>query len=66
MKLTAKQRTALPKSSFGLPGSRKYPMPDDSHARNALARVAQQVRKGNISESSAAKVRAKAHRKLAD
>jgi hypothetical protein len=46
-KLTAKTRQSLPKSSFALPGKGKgpkgagsgsYPIPDASHARNALAR----------------------------
>jgi hypothetical protein len=49
-KLTAKARKKLPSSSFALPGKGKgksgkgsgsYPIPDASHARNALARVAQ-------------------------
>lgn len=62
--LTTKKRNSLPKSSFGEPGERKYPMPDASHARNALARVSQQLKKGNISSSAAAKVRAKAHKIL--
>jgi hypothetical protein len=35
--LTAGRRNKLGKSTFGLPGERKYPMPDKSHARNALA-----------------------------
>lgn len=40
-KLTAKKRNRLKKSSFAMPGSRKYPINDKAHARNALARVAQ-------------------------
>jgi len=63
-KLTTALRNNLPASSFGLPGSRKYPMPDASHARNALARVSQAVHDGKISESSAEQVRAKARAKL--
>jgi hypothetical protein len=39
--LTAKDKKKLPKSSFALPGKRKYPLTDKAHARNALARVAQ-------------------------
>ena len=39
--LTAKDKKKLSKSSFALPGKRKYPIPDKAHARNALARVAQ-------------------------
>lgn len=37
-KLTTEKRKGLPASSFALPG-RRYPIPDKSHARNALARV---------------------------
>lgn len=62
--LKAKQRNELPKSDFGLPGSRKYPMPDANHAANAKARVAQQVKAGNIAPSTAAKVVAKANKVL--
>ena len=39
--LSTKDRKKLSKKSFALPGKRKYPIPDKSHARNALARVAQ-------------------------
>ena len=63
-KLMASTRNALPKSEFGLPGSRKYPMPDRSYAANAKARATQQVAKGNLSPASAAKIRAKADRML--
>ena len=48
-KLTSRERKDIPKSEFGLPGSRKYPMPDKSHAGNAKARATQQVAKGNLS-----------------
>jgi Family of unknown function (DUF6582) len=34
-------RNRLADSSFALPKERKYPIPDIEHARNALARVAQ-------------------------
>jgi hypothetical protein len=40
-KLSSKKRRALPKSSFALPGKRKYPVDTKARARNALARVAQ-------------------------
>lgn len=63
-KLNAAARKSIPTSEFGLPGSRKYPMPDRSHAANAKARATQQVAKGNLSASSAAKIRAKANRIL--
>lgn len=63
-KLTTKRRKALPKSDFGLPGSKKYPMPNKSHARNAKARAAQQFKKGKLSASAKAKIDAKANKKL--
>jgi hypothetical protein len=63
-KLKAARRNSLPRSEFGMPGSRKYPMPDKSHAANAKARDTQMVAKGKLSASSAAKIRAKANRLL--
>lgn len=46
-KLNAAARKALPKSDFAVPAKRSksggeggYPIPDESHARNALARSA--------------------------
>lgn len=67
-KLKAKTRNALPSSDFALPGkgagkngkgSGAYPIPDASHARNALARVAQH---GSPAEKAA--VRRKVHSKF--
>lgn len=66
MKLKTSTRNALPRSEFGLPGSRKYPMPDKAHAANAKARATQQVGKGRLSASSAAHIRAKANRILGE
>jgi len=63
-KLTSKARKSLPKSDFGLPGSKKYPMPDRSHAANAKARASQQEAKGNLSASAKAKIDRKANRIL--
>ncbi len=62
--LTTKARKKIPKKEFGLPGSKKYPMPDKSHAANAKARATQMVNKGKLSSSSAAKIRAKANKIL--
>lgn len=67
-KLTIKQRKSLPASDFAMPGQGEgasgkgagsYPIPDASHARNALARVAQH---GTPTEK--AKVRARVHKKF--
>ena len=63
-KLTTKARKKIPTKSFGLPGERKYPMPDKAHAINAKARATQMVKKGKLSPGSAAKIKAKANRKL--
>ena len=38
--LTTETRKKLPDSTFALPG-RRYPIPDASHARNALSRVSE-------------------------
>jgi len=62
--LKAATRSKIPDSKFGLPGSRKYPMPDKSHASNAKARATQMVDKGKLSPAAAAKIRAKADRIL--
>jgi hypothetical protein len=63
-KLTTRRRNKLRKSQFGLPGSRKYPMPDRAHAANAKARATQQYNKGKISKSTKNKIHAKANRVL--
>jgi hypothetical protein len=57
-KLTSKARNALTDDSFVFPGERRYPIHDINHARNALARVAQN---GSPSEQSA--VRSAVHQK---
>jgi hypothetical protein len=62
--LDQKKRDRLKGSTFGLPDERKYPMPDESHARNAKARAAQQVKKGNLSETDERKIDRKADRIL--
>lgn len=58
--LTTKKRNSEPKSDFGLPDERKYPMPDESHAANAKARAAQQEKKGNLSAADEKKINRKA------
>jgi hypothetical protein len=63
-KLNAEKRNALPKSEFALPSSRKYPVDTKARAANAKARATQQVKKGNLSPSSKAKIDAKANRIL--
>ena len=63
-RLTYSHRKALPKADFALPGKREggkggYPIPDASHARNALSRVSQFG-----TPAQKAEVRAKVHKKF--
>ncbi len=64
-KLSSKDRKKVAKKDFGVPskapGSGSYPMPDRSHASNALARVSQ-----HGSSKEKAQVRAKACSKYPD
>ena len=63
-KLSAKTRKKLPKSDFGMPGEKKYPMPDKSHAANAKARATQMEKKGKLSKSEEKKIDMKANKVL--
>jgi len=65
-KLSSASRQKLPSSSFALPGkgsgksgkgSGSYPIPDRSHAQNALARVAQH---GTPAEKATVRAKVKA------
>jgi hypothetical protein len=57
-KLSASARNALPGSVFAGP-DRSYPIPDASHARNALARASQ-----HAGADLKAKIRAKVKKKF--
>jgi hypothetical protein len=63
-KLTMSMRDGFSKSTFGLPGSRKYPINDKSHAVAAKSRAKQQLNKGNLSSSSYKQIVSKANSKL--
>ncbi len=65
-KLKAAARKKIPSSKFGLPGERKYPMPDRAHAANAKSRATQMVKRGKLSGSEAAEIRRKANRMLGE
>lgn len=62
--MKAKSQNKLPKSEFGIPSERKYPMPNKSHAANAKARATQMVDKGKLSTSAAEKIKSKANKIL--
>ena len=57
-KLNSKERNAIPSKEFALPGERKFPIENRSHAQNALARASQ----GGVPEIKA-KVSAAVRRK---
>lgn len=61
MKLTTSARNALPSSAFVFPAQRAYPIHDENHARDALARAKQ-----NGSPSEQAKVRAAVKKRYPD
>lgn len=63
-KLSTERRKKIPKSEFGLPGEKKYPMPDRSHAQNAKARASQMEKKGKLSSSAKSRIDAKANKVL--
>lgn len=63
-KLSSKQRNKLPKSDFAGP-DRSYPVNDKNHAKAALSRASEMESKGKLSPSTAAKIKSKAHKKLA-
>ena len=62
--LKSATRNAFAASVFGLPGQRKYPMPDKRHQINAKARATQMEKSGKLSPANAAKIKAKANRLL--
>ena len=53
-KLSAKTRRRLPSSAFAYPSTRKYPIYDRSHARNALARASSSKTSGSYATVAAA------------
>jgi hypothetical protein len=62
--ISTKKRKKLKSKTFGLPGERKYPMPDKAHAANAKARATQMVKKGKLTLSEKAKIDRKADKIL--
>lgn len=62
--LRTARRNKLPKSDFGLPGQRKYPMPDKEHARVAKAYASKEESAGKLSSGGKAEIDAKADRVL--
>lgn len=63
-RLRAARRNKLPKSDFGLPGERKYPMPDKEHARVAKSYASKEEHRGTLSSGQEAEIDRKADRVL--
>jgi hypothetical protein len=63
-RLTTSTRKTLPKSDFGLPEQKKYPMPDRRHAANAKARASQEEERGLLSAAAKKRVDRKADKIL--
>jgi len=64
MLLTGPARARIPTAKFALPGERKYPIEDRSHAINAKARAAQQLAAGNLTPEQHDEIVRKANAKL--
>lgn len=64
-KLNEGQRHRMPRSMFGLPDKRSFPMPDKDHAQAALMDVQAAEKAGHITAAEAQRVIAKARRMLA-
>lgn len=63
-KMDAARRKSLPKSEFGLPSQRKYPVDTPGRAVNAKARATQMVAKGKLSPAMASRIKAKANKMM--
>lgn len=62
-KLTTTQRNAIPAKQFAGP-NRSFPINDPTHARMAISGATRSENAGNISESTAEEIKAKARAKL--
>lgn len=62
-KLTASDRKQIPSSQFAGPG-RSFPINDPTHARMAISGATRSENAGNISQSTAENIKAKARTKL--
>lgn len=62
--LDSKKRSKMPNSVFALSGKR-FPMNDKTHQRLAISGATRSERAGNISASTAARIKAEARAKLA-
>lgn len=62
--LTATKRSGMPSGDFAM-GGKRFPISDPTHARLAIGGATRSEHAGNISASTADKIKAKARAKLA-
>lgn len=62
--LNAAKRKKMPKSAFGIPGKRAFPMNDATHQRLAIGGATRAEHAGNISAATADRIKAEARAKL--
>jgi hypothetical protein len=62
--LSTERRNSLSKKTFGLPGSRKYPMPDRDHAASAKSYASKEEAAGKLSKGAEQRIDAKANKIL--
>jgi hypothetical protein len=58
--LTTKRRKQLAAKVFGLPGQRRFPMPDPNHARLAKSGASRSLHAGTINSAEKAQIDRKA------
>jgi hypothetical protein len=62
--LTAAKRKDMPKSDFGLPKTKGFPMNDKNHQRLAIGGATRAYNAGNISASTESRIKSEARAKL--
>lgn len=63
-KLTARDRSKMPSSQFGMPKSKGFPIQDPTHQRMAISGATRSEHAGNISAGTADRIKAEARKKL--
>lgn len=66
MKLTADDRKAMPKKSFGIPSKKAFPMNDKTHQRMAISGATRSYNAGNISKGTEDRIKSEAREKLGE
>lgn len=64
--LDAAKRNSMPKSDFALPKTKGFPLNDANHQRLAIGGATRAYNAGNISASTASRIKSEARAKLGD